>query len=55
MFHAPPGNPAWKAAGNEGASVKPIMEWDVFSGMFPLRTREVLAQLEPLFSAYLND
>ncbi len=44
-----------KAAGNEGASVKPIMEWDVFSGMFPLRTREVLAQLEPLFSAYLND
>ena len=44
-----------KAAGGDSAGVKPIMEWDVFSGMFPMRAEEVMDKIRPLFSAYLAD
>ncbi|MFC1750424.1 DUF6901 family protein [Pseudomonadota bacterium] len=32
-----------------------MMEWDVFSGMFPLRVEELLKELRPLFAAYLSE
>jgi hypothetical protein len=44
-----------KAAGKDGAIAKSLMEWDVFSGMFPMRAEEVMEKMRPLFSAYLSD
>lgn len=44
-----------KTAGLDGAISKSLMEWDVFSGMFPMRAEEVMEKMRPLFSAYLND
>ncbi len=44
-----------KSAGKEGAIAKSLMEWDVFSGMFPMRAEEVMDKMRPLFSAYLTD
>lgn len=44
-----------KSAGKEGAISKSLMEWDVFSGMFPMRAEEVVDKMRPLFSAYLSD
>ena len=44
-----------KAAGETGVVAKCMMEWDVFSGMFPLRVEELLKELRPLFSSYLSD
>lgn len=44
-----------KAAGKDGTIARSLMEWDVFSGMFPMRAEEVMAKMRPLFSAYLTD
>lgn len=44
-----------KASGEAGVVAKCMMEWDVFSGMFPLRVEELLNELRPLFSSYLSD
>lgn len=44
-----------KACGEAGVVAKCMMEWDVFSGMFPLRVEELLKELRPLFSSYLSD
>ena len=44
-----------KTAGKDGAVAKSLMEWDVFSGMFPMRAEEVMDKMRPLFSAYLAD
>lgn len=44
-----------KASGEAGVVAKCMMEWDVFSGMFPLRVEELLKELRPLFSSYLSD
>ena len=44
-----------KTAGLDGAIAKSLMEWDVFSGMFPMRTEEVMDKMRPLFSAYLEN
>jgi len=44
-----------KTAGLDGAIAKSLMEWDVFSGMFPMRAEEVMDKMRPLFSAYLQD
>lgn len=43
-----------KTAGLDGAIAKSLMEWDVFSGMFPMRAEEVMDKMRPLFSAYLE-
>lgn len=43
-----------KASGEAGVVAKCMMEWDVFSGMFPLRVKELLKELRPLFSSYLS-
>ena len=43
-----------KTAGLDGAIAKSLMEWDVFSGMFPMRAEEVMNKMRPLFSAYLE-
>lgn len=43
-----------RAAGESGVGVKTVMGWDVFSGMFPMRTAETLERLKPLFAAYLK-
>ncbi len=43
-----------KTAGKDGAVAKSLMEWDVFSGMFPMRVEEVMNKMRPLFSAYLE-
>lgn len=42
-----------RTAGHDGAVAKSLMEWDVFSGMFPMRVEEVMEKMRPLFSAYL--
>ena len=44
-----------KTAGLGGTVAKSLMEWDVFSGMFPMRAEEVMDKMRPLFSAYLLD
>lgn len=44
-----------KASGEAGVVARCMMEWDVFSGMFPLRVEELLKELRPLFSSYLSD
>lgn len=44
-----------KTADLDGAIAKSLMEWDVFSGMFPLRAEEVMEKMRPLFSAYLQN
>lgn len=44
-----------KASGEAGVAAKCMMEWDVVSGMFPLRVKERLKELRPLFSSYLSD
>lgn len=43
-----------KMADLEGTIAKSLMEWDVFSGMFPIRADDILTQMRPLFSAYLT-
>lgn len=45
-----------KASAHPGARelAKTFMEWDVFSGMFPMRSEELLKELRPLFAAYLE-
>ena len=42
-----------KTSDHDGAVAKSLMEWDVFSGMFPMRVEEVMDKMRPLFSAYL--
>lgn len=44
-----------KTAGKDGAVARSLMEWDVFSGMFPMRAEEVMDKMRPLFSAYLSE
>jgi hypothetical protein len=44
-----------KTAGLDGSVSKSLMEWDVFSGMFPMRVEEVMEKMRPLFSAHLSD
>jgi hypothetical protein len=44
-----------KTAGLDGAISKSLMEWDVFSGMFPMRAEEVMEKMRPLFFSYLSD
>jgi len=44
-----------KTAGLEGAISKSLMEWDVFSGMFPIRAEDIIKHMRPLFTAYLGD
>ncbi|MBI3771663.1 MAG: hypothetical protein HY272_03065 [Gammaproteobacteria bacterium] len=43
-----------RAAGEAEISVKTLMGWDVFSGMFPMRTSEILERMKLLFAAYLK-
>jgi hypothetical protein len=43
-----------RAAGENDDLAKTIMEWDVFSGMFPLRTGELMEQMKPFFASYLK-
>ncbi len=43
-----------KTAALDGTIAKSLMEWDVFSGMFPMRAEEVMDKMRPLFSAYLE-
>ena len=44
-----------KTAGKDGAIAKSLMEWDVFSGMFPMRAEEVMEKMRPLFASYLDN
>jgi hypothetical protein len=44
-----------KAARQDGSIARSLMEWDVFSGMFPMRAEAVMESMRPLFSAYLSD
>lgn len=43
-----------RAGGQPDAIVRPLREWDAFSGIFPLRIEEVLGRIEPLFAAFVR-
>ncbi len=44
-----------KAAGQDGTIARSLVEWNVFSGMFPMRAEAVVKKMRPLFSASLSD